>query len=549
MLKRLHIENYAIIENLDIDFEKSLNTVTGETGAGKSILLGALGLLSGVRADSSAVGEGGRSCVVEGEFVVEGSRVEQMLSELEVDYYKTITIRRIIQSEGKSRAYIENTPVTLSVLKGLSDALLDIHSQHKTLLLGRADFQREILDAMAQNGHLFSEYNQKYCELEELQNTILRLKRAQRKSEEEQDYIAYQIEQLSQANIKTGEQQELETLQLELSNAAEVIEGYSMAEGALSDDEQGALSALSGAKAGLRRIEEYSTGAEELHQRIESCYIELQDICEELGDRLSSVEVNPARLQSIEERLDIIYTLTKKHRVKSGDDLCEVLEKFQSQLDSIEGGTEDILRKEEQAKALKSETLKLAQELSHKRSEVVPHVKRFVEAQLLQLGIAHPRFDVEVTSSEELTPSGCDTIRFLFSANEKMSLQPLESVASGGEMARVMLAIKNLVAQKMELPTIIFDEIDTGVSGAVADAFGDIIEGMSSSMQVINITHLPQIAAKGASHFEVYKDREGTHIKRLEKEERVERIAAMLSGAKVSDAARKQAKLLLTPSN
>ncbi|MFI3298841.1 MAG: DNA repair protein RecN [Rikenellaceae bacterium] len=549
MLKRLHIENYAIIENLDIDFEKSLNTVTGETGAGKSILLGALGLLSGVRADSSAVGQGGRSCVVEGEFVVEGSAVEQLLSELEVDYYRTITIRRIIQSEGKSRAYIENTPVTLSVLKGLSDALLDIHSQHKTLLLGRADFQREILDAMAQNSHLFSEYNQKYCELEQLQNTILSLKRAQRKSEEEQDYIAYQIEQLNQANIKSGEQQELETLQRELSNAAEVIEGYSMAEGALSDDEQGALSALSGAKAGLRRIEEYSTGAEELYKRIESCYIEIQDICEDLGDRLSSVEVNPARLQSIEERLDIIYTLAKKHRVESGDNLCEVLEKFQSQLDSIEGGTEDILRKEEQARALKSEALKLAQELSHKRSEVVPHVKRFVEAQLLQLGIAHPRFDAQVTSSEELTPSGCDTIRFLFSANEKMSLQPLESVASGGEMARVMLAIKNLVAQKMELPTIIFDEIDTGVSGAVADAFGDIIEGMSSSMQVINITHLPQIAAKGGSHFEVYKDREGTHIKRLNKEERVERIAAMLSGAEVSDAARKQAKLLLRPSN
>ncbi len=545
MLRHLHIENYAIIDSLDIDFAPTLNTITGETGAGKSILLGALGLLSGSRAESAAIASGAKSCVVEAEFKIEGYGLESVLEEIGVEPTAgEVTIRRVIQSGGRSRAFVEDMPVSLSSLREISERLVDIHSQHKTLLLGRTDFQCEILDAVAQNGDLLLEYRGNFEKYSTLSQEIKRLREALSKSQQQRDYLAFQVEQLQEAKVRVGEVGELEELQGVLRDASKIIEALSTAEGAINDDERGALSVLRVARGAIGRIEGYSKANVELMERLQSVYIELQDIGEELGDRAANVEVNPQKLEAVEERLDTIYTLCKKHGVSSGDELPAVLSQYEEQLQAIEGGEDAITDKEKEAQVVLQSAKKLAQELSTKRSKVIPQVQEFMRGHLEKLGIAHPKFIVEVTE-QELAENGADSVHFLFSANERTEPQPLQSVASGGEMARVMLCIKNLVARKIQLPTIIFDEIDTGVSGAVADSFGDIIEEMGGVMQVINITHLPQIAAKGRTHFEVYKDGGGTHVRELMGQERVDCIAQMLSGAVVTDAARLQANSLL----
>ncbi len=545
MLRHLHIENYAIIDNLDIDFTPTLNTVTGETGAGKSILLGALGLLSGNRAESAAIATGAKSCVVEAEFKIKGYGLEAMLHEIGIEgKCEEVTIRRVVQSGGKSRAFVEDMPVSLATLRTISETLVDIHSQHKTLLLSRTDFQCEIVDAVAQNSELLQSYQASYGELCAIRAEIKNMRAALNKNQQQRDYLAYQVEQLQEAKVKVGETAELEELQGVLRDANEIIESLSTAEGAINSDEHGALSVLRTARNSVDRVEKYSSTYAELLERLHSAYIELQDIGEELSNCASNIEVNPQRLEVVEERLDLIYTLCKKHNVAHGDELPAVLSHYEEQLQAIEGGEGNILEKEKEAEVILQRTVELAQRLSEKRSGAIPSIEEFMVAELYKLGIAHPRFVVEMTEME-LCETGRDSVQFLFSANERTAPQPLQSVASGGEMARVMLCIKNLVAQKIQLPTIIFDEIDTGVSGAVADSFGDIIEEMSASMQVINITHLPQIAAKGRTQFEVYKDSGGTHVRKLQESERVDCIARMLSGAVVTPAAREQAKALL----
>lgn len=543
MLKQLHIHSYAIIENLDIEFAPSLNIITGETGAGKSILLGALGLLSGARADSSVIASGEDKCIVEGVFGIEGYGLEALFEELDLDYTSEIIIRRVIQSSGKSRAFIGDLPVTLQTLKRVSETLIDIHSQHQTLMLGSGEFQRQIIDAVAKNNDTLQEYKSLYKEWQNAEKHVIQLKEAQREAQSKRDFIEFQIEQLSEANIKAGEEASLQERQNLLSNAEEIITSLGGSSALVVGDEEGAAQNVRSAVNLLRRIEEHHPASKELLERLESCYIELKDIGEELSDLALSIEADPRELEVIEHRLDTIYTLIKKHSVNSGDELLEVLENYQTQYQTIENGDEEIEKAEKLAQSLKEKAEKLAAKLSKAREKAIKPTEKFITASLLTLGIKHPNFKVSL-SKDEIGSNGYDKIEFLFSANEKSEPQPIGAVASGGEMSRLMLSIKHLVAKEIQLPTVIFDEIDTGVSGAVADSMGSIIESMSTSMQVINITHLPQVAAKGTDHFEVYKD-SGSHIRKLTKDERVERIAAMLSGATITEAATKQAEELL----
>ncbi|MFI3288228.1 MAG: DNA repair protein RecN [Rikenellaceae bacterium] len=543
MLKQLHIENYAIIEHLDIEFAPSLNIITGETGAGKSILLGALGLLSGVRADSSVIASGAERCIVEGVFGIAGYGLEALFSELDLDFADEVIIRRVIQSGGKSRAFIGDLPVTLQTLKSVSEVLIDIHSQHQTLLLAKGDFQRQIIDAVARNTEKLTEYQTLYKEWQSAAKRVEELRQRQREAATQSDYISFQIEQLEGANIQRGEEESLQLRESLLSNAEEITTSFSSSASLLSSEEGGALELVRSATNSLRKIDEHHTSAGELSERLESCYIELKDIAEELSDLALSIEANPRELEAIELRLDTIYTLCKKHGVNSGDSLCEVLDKFRADFEAIEGGVFAIEEAVATATKLYQKVETLAAQLSNKRKEAIPSTEKFIASSLLALGIKHPNFKVSQQTSP-IGAYGCDSIEFLFSANEKSTPQPIGAVASGGEMSRLMLSIKHLVSKEIQLPTIIFDEIDTGVSGAVADSMGSIIESMSNSMQVINITHLPQVAAKGENHFEVYKD-SGSHIRKLSQSERIERIAAMLSGATVTEAAVKQAKELL----
>lgn len=545
MLKQLHIENYAIIEHLDIEFASSLNIITGETGAGKSILLGALGLLSGARADISSISEGKKSCIVEGEFEIEGYGMESLFEELDLDYQSVITIRRVIQNSGKSRAFVGDMPVTLPVLRTISECLIDIHSQHQTLLLSNRDFQTKILDSTANNIEFMESYSSIYQNVTRLKGEIKRLEEQQIAREQERDYITYQVEQLSEAAVREGEQDELEGELKILANSEEIAMTLGQVAELLNGDEGGVVSYLKSSNSLISKIEEHYSDATEIAERINSCYLELKDVAEELSDKAMSIESNPRRLEFVEQRLSDIYSLSKKYRVESGDELAQVLSDFENQLLNIENGSQEI---ESRIKELDKITLKaerLATQISERRVKAAPKFEKHIIESLKTLGMKQPILKVEVNKGRDLTPNGWDNIQYLFTANPMSKPQEVQSVASGGEMSRLMLSIKELVASRLKLPTVIFDEIDTGVSGAVADAMGEIIQKMSEAMQVINITHLPQVASKGDNHYKVSKDERGSRIVKLSRVERVNEIASMLSGAVVTDAAREQAEALL----
>lgn len=544
MLKSLHIENYAIIEQLDIEFAPSLNIITGETGAGKSILLGALGLLGGARADAQSISDGADSCVVEGVFSVEGYGLEGLFAEQELDFEPTIEVRRVISRNGKSRAFVGACPVSLQTLRVIADRLIDIHSQHQTLLLARGDFQRQIVDAVAENGALSQKYSIAFEQLQTVRRQIESLQKAQAAGAKMGDYLAFQIEELSAAAISVGEQDELEVEQKQLTHAEDITATLAGVAAGLDGEDQNAINVVRQSAQALSRIAPNYPAAEELAERLNSCYIELKDIASEVEDAATDIELDPRRLEKVDARLDLIYTLSKKHNVASGDELPTLLADFEQQYEAIENGEALIAQKEIAAQKLETEARALAEKISETRRKIAPKIEKHISASLLQLGIKHPQFAIDIVSVAELSASGADEIKFLFSANERSAPQPIEGVASGGEMSRLMLSIKELVAQKLKMPTIIFDEIDTGVSGAVADAMGGIIEAMGRQMQVINITHLPQVAAKGDHHYKVYKDR-ATHIIKLDENQRIDEIAAMLSGAEITEAAKLQAKSLL----
>ena len=548
MLRSLYIQNYALIEKLDISFETGFSVITGETGAGKSIILGAIGLLLGQRADVKAIRRGASKCIIEARFDIAAYGMRPFFEENELEYDEECILRREVQASGKSRAFINDTPASLAQMKELGEQLIDVHSQHQNLLLNKEGFQLNVLDILAHNDAALEKYHLHYGEWKQTERELAELMSLAEKSRSDEDYIRFQLEQLEEAHLVEGEQEELEQEAETLSHAEEIKAGLSRVEQSFVSDEGGLLSYLKDSLNTLNCLQRVYQPAKELTERMESAYIELKDISHEVSSQSDSVEFNPVRLEEVNERLNLIYSLQQKHRVQTLDELIALTDEYRSKLSDITSYDERIAeltaRKEEQYKQVKQQ----AELLTKARTKAAREVEKQLAARLIPLGMPNVRFQIEMGLKKEPGLQGEDTVNFLFSANKNGTLQNISSVASGGEIARVMLSIKALIAGAVKLPTIVFDEIDTGVSGEIADRMADMMQEMGDrNRQVISITHLPQIAARGRAHYKVYKkdsDTE-TNIRRLTDEERVEEIAHMLSGATLTEAALSNAKSLL----
>ena len=548
MLRRLTVENYALIEKLDLEPGPSLNIITGETGAGKSILLGALGLVLGNRADTMALRDNTVNCVIEGTFNIEGYGLEPLFEEYDLDYEPLTVIRRVITPAGKSRTYVNDLPVQLSTLKDLSERLIDIHSQQQTRMLSDERFRTRIVDSLAGNSLLIEKYSSLFKELMAVEHEISRLQEEAEKNRRDEDYIRIQFEELASVKLRPGELDELESEQKKLANAGEILAGLAESENSLDDENGGVLSRLKDMEVTFRRMESVYPRSSELRERINSAYVELKDIYSEVSSEAGRMEVNPEKLAATDDRLATIYDLFKKHHVSTVGELIELEKQFGARLDIITGSDETISALRDKAANLNALAVAAAEKISASRRKSAGILDKKIEGILAKLGMPSNRFITDISPARELTSTGADEIAFLFSANNT-SPQPLERIASGGETSRAMLALKSVIAENTMLPTIIFDEIDTGVSGRIADATGEIIAGLADNMQVINITHLPQVASKGDTHFIVYKEENNgvtkTHIRKLSTEERINEIAKMLSGSRVTDAALQQARSLL----
>ncbi len=549
MLTHLYIQNYALIRELDIHFMDGFSVITGETGAGKSIILGALGLIMGNKADTKSISDGAQKCIIEVTFAFDKhSTLESWFAANELDYETVCIIRREINSSGKSRAFINDTPVTLVTLQGLTRQLVDIHSQHENLLLRDDVFQLGLVDAIADNAAFRATYTAAYQSYQATQQHLSSLQKQAAKVTEEADYIAFQVRQLHEARIQQGEEVQLEAEYNILTHAEEIRTQLSLATGYLADDNQ-ALSAVREALNNLRKVDTYLPSNDALTERLNSVYIELKDISDTVETLAEQTEYDPMRLQQVEERLDLINTLLQKHHLRTTDELLSFQAALEQQLSQIEGFDEQIADLQKQLTAQEQAMLQAAQSLTQSRKKVLPTIRTHLIHELMQLGIPHTNIQLAWEQLPECTESGRDNIQLLFSANKNGTLRNVAEVASGGEIARLMLCIKALLAQKQALPTLIFDEIDTGVSGEIASRMGQIMQQMSAQMQIISITHLPQIAALGINHYKVYKadnaDFTETHIHHLSAEERVKEIAQMLSGSQVTPEAIANAKRLL----
>lgn len=549
MLKKLSVENYALIDKLELGLSESLNIITGETGAGKSILLGALGLLLGNRADGAVVKDLTRNCIVEGTFDIANYDLHSFFADNDLEFEPRTIIRRVISPSGKSRAYVNDLPVQQTVLKDLGARLIDIHSQHGNLMLADEGFRTGILDGIAANRPLTYEYKKVYEELRTAERQLSQMRDEAARSRQDEDWLRFQLEQFTQVALRDGEQEELEAEQSELSHAGEITATLAGAVSALDEDETGILIGLKKIEHALTHAADYYPRSGEFAVRLRSALIELRDIERELSAEQARIESDPARLEIVNDRLGAIFSLQQKHRVATIAGLLDIQAGFESRLAAITGSEEAVGELEKLIALLTERATELALQITETRCKAADKVAVHVEKMLASLGIPSARFMAAVAPSETLRASGADDIRFLFSANRNIAPAPVEKIASGGETSRLMLALKSLVAKSTKLPTIIFDEIDSGVSGPIADATGNIIEELSRTMQVINITHLPQVAAKGETHFVVFKDNAGaaprTRIELLSAERRVVEIAKMLSGSTVTDAARTQAKVLL----
>lgn len=545
MLKSLTIENYALIDSLQVEWDEHLNIITGETGAGKSILLGALSLLLGAKNEGQAIKDMGRNCIIEAQFAIDGLGLEQFFEDNDLDYEADITIRRMITPAGKSRAFIGDMPVQLSVLKELSTHLVDIHSQHQNLILAEEQYRIDILDTLASNGARLEQYTTLLSTLNALRAEHRQLKSEMEASRKDEEWLRYTVEELRAAKLKEGEQATTEQTLATLESADRITETLGTLRNALDDEQLGALVSLSQSAKELRAIgDKYPAGAT-LAERIHSVVEELKDISATAANEAELIDADPEKLQKLSDRLNTIYSLEMKHRAESYDDLLRKAAEFEARLSAIDNSDTALREMEERIAAAEAECRKAATALSEARREVCNELKHNIEEMLVRLGIEDACFEIEITATEQFTPSGCDSVAFLFTANRTSKPAPIERVASGGELSRVMLAIKAMLAERKMLPTVIFDEIDTGVSGRIADAMGDIIASLARSMQVIDITHLPQVAAKSGAHFVVYKSEGLSNIRRLSKTERVDEIAKMLSGSEITEAARKQARILL----
>lgn len=552
MLKHLYIKNYALIEELDMDFEEGFSVITGETGAGKSILLGAIGLLLGQRADSKSIQTGASRCVIEAEFYLEGFGLETFFSENDFDFEGHIcTLRRELTSAGKSRAFINDTPATVAQLKELGSHIIDIHSQHQNLLLANENFQMEILDILGNNEERIKQYSTIYQEYKTLEHALEKLKARINSDKENEDYLRFQLKQLSEFNPVAGEDETLQEEAETLSHAEDIKSALFQATERMSGEQYGIVSSLRQVLQTLQSATRHYPAAEEWCARVEEAYIDLKDLSQELEEKAESIAFDPQRLEAINNRLDELYTLEKKHHTDSAEGLLRIKEQLELQLGEMDCSEEDIAEKEKELAKMKKSLVEKAGELTLSRSEAATLLQDKMHQMLAPLGMPNAHLDVQVAPLETPSAKGMDQVVFFFSANKNGTPRPIADVASGGEVARVMLSLKTLISKAKQLPTIIFDEIDTGVSGNIADCMAQMMKEMASNhkMQVISITHLPQIAAMGATHYRVYKedtsDQTLSHIKQLDKEERIKEIANMLSGAQVSQAAIENAKQLL----
>lgn len=550
MLRSLYIQNYALIEKLDIRFETGFSVITGETGAGKSIILGAIGLLLGQRADVKSIRMGATKCVIEARFDISSYQMEPFFEDNELEYESDCILRREVYASGKSRAFINDTPASLTQMKELGEQLIDVHSQHQNLLLNKEGFQLNVLDILAHNDAVIEDYRRLYTYWKQLDRELAELIALAEQSKADEDFVRFQLEQLEEAHLEGGEQEELEQESETLNHAEEIKAGLYRVEQLLASDEGGLLSALKESLHILQGLQKVYQPAGELAERIESTYIELKDISHEVGAIGEGVEFNPARLDEVNNRLNLIYSLQQKHRVQTLEELIELTEEYRRKLSDITSYDDRIgeltLQRDTQYNKVKAQ----AALLTKARVLAAAEVEKQMASRLVPLGMPNVRFQVEMGFRKEPGLQGEDTVSFLFSANKNGSLQQIASVASGGEIARVMLSIKAMIAGAVKLPTIVFDEIDTGVSGEIADRMADIMQEMGEqNRQVISITHLPQIAARGRAHYKVYKKDNDTetnsHIRRLADEERVEELAQMLSGSTLTDAALNNARVLL----
>lgn len=550
MLRSLYIQNYALIEKLDIRFDSGFSVITGETGAGKSIILGAIGLLLGQRADVKSIRKGATKCVIEAHFDVSAYGMKPFFEANELEYEDECILRRELYASGKSRAFINDTPASLAQMKELGELLIDVHSQHQNLLLNKEGFQLNVLDLLAHDEAELAAYQKLYNDWRQARQDLEELVARAEQSRADEDYIRFQLEQLEEANLTDGEQEELEQEAEMLTHAEDIKAGLYRAGQALNADEGSVLEALKDCQNTMMGLRSVFAPASELADRLDSVYIELKDISQEVSDKEEEVEFNSARLDEVNARLNLIYSLQQKHRVDTVKALLSLQENYALQLSAITSSDEDIARLEARVKELFTQVTAQAQVLTEARTRAAREVERQMAARLVPLGMPNVRFQVEIGTRKEPGVHGADTVNFLFSANKNGVLQSISQVASGGEIARVMLSVKAMIAGAVKLPTIVFDEIDTGVSGEIADRMADIMQEMGDNdRQVISITHLPQIAARGRAHYKVYKEdnevETNSHIRRLTDDERVEELAHMLSGATLTEAALNNARALL----
>jgi DNA repair protein RecN len=549
MLKSLSVENYALIEKTDVRWNNGFSVITGETGSGKSILLGALGLIQGQRADTKALKDPEKKCVVEAEFDLSAYDLRPFFEENDLDYEENCIIRREIAPNGKSRAFINDTPVALIALKDISSHIIDIHSQHETLLLNEDSFQLHVLDAFSNLKERLSAYTTLYGEYAAQKRRLKELRTALAERNANRDYIEFQLKQLQDAAFAENEQAELEEEINVLSHTSEMKDALSKATWLLSDKEENICGSLKEVTSALSSIAQFSDSFAEMQRRADSCLIELKDLSREIEQKLADVNVDPQRLEQVSQRLDLIYTLEKKHHAGSLAELLQTQASFEQQMEEMDNSEEKTSLMEQEIAQLEKQLEEMAKSITQKRQENKPALEQSVEDILHSLGMPNAKLEVRIEPLAQLETTGKDAVRFFFSANKNAPLQPIANVASGGELSRIMLALKSILCRTEELPTVILDEIDTGVSGEVADKMGALMQAMGEKMQVISITHLPQIASKGATHYKVYKedDETTTHsrIKLLNDAERVTEIAQMLSGSALSEAAVQNAKELL----
>ncbi|MBK7389774.1 MAG: DNA repair protein RecN [Bacteroidetes bacterium] len=551
MLQRLSIRNYALIEELDITFSKGMTTITGETGAGKSILLGALALLIGSRADSSSLLKKNVKCVVEGTFHIDNYQLQEFFKINDLDYEKETLLRREINPEGKSRAFVNDTPVNLSVMKELGNRLIEIHSQHETLTLNDSGFQMLVADSYAGNQSLLKKYLTNFKSYTSAIEQLKQLRAEEEKAKQDSDYYQFLFNELDEAGLKSGEQQTLEQELEILNNSEEIKTALSKAGTIINGDEENLLSALASVQQTIQSVTKVFPKATEILERIKSAQIELKDIGNELESLERDVIIDPKAAEIIADRLDVIYKLQQKHKVNTVDELIAVHEGLSNKLMNMTSLEDQIRALEKSSDEFRTSLKLLAQELHDKRKKAIPEIEKNVATLLRDLGMKHAVLKIELNGlpADQFRTNGTDTIKFLFSANKGVEYRELHKVASGGELSCVMLAVKSIIARLSGLPTIIFDEIDTGISGEVAHKVGNILVDMARERQVIAITHLPQMAVKGEEHFFVYKttgkELTTTAIKKLTKAERVEEIAKMLSGEQPTKAALANARELL----